>query len=86
MTTQANINQVLFSMSSMPNAPEITPALIREYHTVLGQWDDETLELAALHYKSTETFFPTPGALNNKVLDMQMIAAGIPTAAKRGGR
>lgn len=86
MTTQANINQVLFSMSSMPNAPEITPALIREYHTVLGQWDDETLELAALHYKSTETFFPTPGALNNKVLDMQMIAAGIPTAAEAWGQ
>lgn len=53
MTTQPKIHEVLLSMLDMPNAPEITPALIREYHIILGQWDDETVELAALHYKST---------------------------------
>lgn len=86
MTTQTKIHEVLLSMIGMPNAPEITPNLIREFHSVLGQWPDDVFEMAALHYKSTETFFPTPGTLNNKILDMQMLAAGIPTAAEAWGQ
>jgi hypothetical protein len=82
MSTQAKIKSILESLISLPNAPQITPALILEYHAALGHWSDEILEMAALHYRSTETFFPTAGVLNNKVLDMQMLAAGIPTAGE----
>lgn len=86
MASIQKVREILLSMINLPNAPELSgPSaanLIKQYHEVLGHWPDELLDSAALHYKSTETFFPTPGTLNNKVLDLQMLAMGVPTAGE----
>lgn len=82
MSTMNRIRDILISMIHLPNAPEITAQVVREFHDVLGHWDDNLLDAAVLHYKGTETFFPTPGSLNNKILDIQLIAAGLPTASE----
>lgn len=82
MASAEKIKQVLNDLLHLANAPEVTFELIKGYHEVLGQWDDQVLDAAVLHYKSTETFFPTEGALNLKVLDLHMIALGVPTAGE----
>jgi len=82
MATQNKIRDLLNTLVSLPNAPEISADVVREYHAVLGHWPDELLDMAVLHYKSSEVFFPTPGTLNNKILDLQFMAMGIPTAAE----
>ena len=82
MSTINKIKDILITLVHLPNAPEITPQVVKEFHDVLGHWDDEVLDAAILHYKSTETFFPTPGTLNNKILDIQLIAVGLPTAGE----
>lgn len=82
MVSEKKIHEILLSMGNMANAPDLTKdtqAIIKGYHEVLGQWDDQVLDAAVLHYKSTETFFPTEGALNLKVLDLHMISMGVPT-------
>lgn len=82
MAALNQIRDILLSLTNLPNAPVISVEVVQEYHSVLGHWPDDVLDMAVLHYKSTETFFPTPGVLNNKVLDMQMLAMGIPTAGE----
>lgn len=85
MADRKKIKEILLSMIRLPNAPDMSVGaeeIITRYHEVLGQWPDELLDAAALHYRSTETFFPTEGVLNGKILDLQMIAAGVPTPAE----
>jgi len=81
MASRNKVIDLLLSISHLPNAPDLKNAesLVNEYYSVLGHWPDELLDAAALHYKSTGTFFPTPGKLNESVLDLQMISVGIPT-------
>jgi len=82
MATRSKIHHILLSMAALPNAPKLQEDTVNDYFDILGHWGDDVLDAATLHYKSTETFFPTPGTLNNKVLDMQMLAMGVPTAAE----
>lgn len=82
MSTQSKIKEILQKMLSLPQAPQITIQVIEEYHAALGHWPDEVLDMAVLHYMSSETYFPPAGVLNNKVLDIQLLAMGIPTAAE----
>lgn len=82
MATMNQVKDALLKMLFLPNAPQLNRDIIEEYHNVLGHWDEGLLDKAVLLYLSTETYFPTPGTLNNKVLDLQMMAVGIPTAAE----
>jgi len=82
MATMNKIRELLISLIHLPNAPELSPQVVKEFHGVLGHWDDDLLDTAVLHYKSAETFFPTPGTLNGRVLDLQLIAMGVPTAGE----
>lgn len=86
MADRKKIKEILLSIIHLPNAPDIAGVggeqLITTYVDVLGHWPDDLIDMAVLHYLSTETFFPTPGALNNKILDMQLIAMGVPTAGE----
>lgn len=82
MANYNKVKNILEGLVALPNCPDITPQVVREFHVVLSQWPDDLLEMAVLNYKSTETFFPTPGAINARVLDLQMIAMNIPTAGE----
>lgn len=87
MTTRIQIGKILTIMSILPNAPALNnpqqvDQIIELYFRVLGHLDSELLENAATLYMSTATFFPTPGDLSNKALDLQTISLGVPTAAE----
>ena len=84
MAKLETVRKLLLSLQHLPNAPDMRNAdtMVRRYHEVLSQWPDDILEIAGLHYRGTQTFFPSEGDLNNKVLDLQMITMGIPTAAE----
>lgn len=91
MATEQEITQVLREMSSLPNSPDMSSresarAVVAMYARVLSDMTLDVLEVAVSHYISTSTFFPTPGALRSKAMELWILAAQIPTAAEAWGQ
>ena len=88
MTSRIEIAKLILSMKFYPNSP-ITD---KSVETVIDSFDDtlsdlpfEAVEAAVKQYKSTETFFPTPGKLREIAMDLQMLAMGVPSPAEAWG-
>jgi hypothetical protein len=83
MTTKEQVTSLILNMDFLPNCP-ITEwnaeLVVNSYHEVLSDIPYDLLKNAVLAYKSTGTFFPTPGDIRNKVMELQSLAAGIPSA------
>lgn len=88
MTTRIEISKLILSMRYYPNSP-ITDisvqAVIDSFEDTLSDLPFETVEAAVRQYKSSETFFPTPGKLREIAMDLQMLAMGVPTPTEAWG-
>jgi hypothetical protein len=90
MATREQIQGILFRMSHLPSAPllegkEQARSVIETYWSVLGHLPEDLLNAASLDYLSSATFFPAPGDLYGKAMDLQMASFGIPTPAEAWG-
>ena len=82
------IARVLLDMRYMANSPlqgENVDDVVRDYTTELSDIDPALLEAAARFYKGTERFFPQPGALRQKAMELMTDAMDIPTATEAWG-
>ncbi len=90
MTTRNQIAALLLRIGHLPNNPfnlasTDADSVIDSYTETLGDISTDLLEAAMQAYKSVATFYPTPGDLRNKSMELQMLAIGIPTAAEAWG-
>lgn len=83
MATRDEILNIIASMLTLPNAPKVTlenrEAFMDAYYVQLEDIDIRMLNAAAAKYQTDETFFPVPGALRRKSVEIMLMASGIPT-------
>jgi len=90
MATHFEITEVVNLIKRLPNSP-ITDKIgldetVRLFLAVLGDLPAETIKTATIQYLSEgNPFFPTPGAIRDKAMELQMLALGIPTPAEAWG-
>jgi hypothetical protein len=89
MATKQDVFKILQRIKYLPNCPMNegnTGEIVDMFFVVLKDLSFELLEKAALFYLGQgNPFFPMPGALRQKALEMQMIALRIPTATEAWG-
>lgn len=91
MADKSIISELLGKMLWLPKAPvleskEKADQLTDFYMESLGDLDNNAVRVAVNHYCSTSTFFPTPGDLRMKALDLYVMAAAIPSPAEAWGQ
>ena len=86
MASVSEITKILTGLVFLPNCPieEGNAAdVVESYHRVLGDLDAGILQAAADSYLAGSVpFFPTPGLLREKVVELVKMGAGIPTAGE----
>jgi hypothetical protein len=85
VATKGEITKTILSMRFLPNSPitdQNVASVIETFEQVLSDLPGEVVVAAARQYLSTATFFPSPGALRESAIDLQMLAIGIPTPAE----
>jgi hypothetical protein len=89
MATREQIIHLVSQIQFLPNSP-ITSATIRGVTDMfiadLEDLSNETLTAAFRQYRSTATFFPTPGQIREIAMDLQMLSMGVPTPAEAWGQ
>lgn len=88
MTTHNEITTLLERLAYLPNSPihdGNVEAVVESFVTVLDEFPLEMLSAAVDYYLATGTFFPTPGQLREKVVELWVMAADIPTAGEAWG-
>lgn len=88
MASRLDISKLILSMKYYPNSPindSSVQTVIDSFEDTLSDLPVETVEAAVKQYKSSETFFPTPGRLRELAMDLQMLAMGVPTPAEAWG-
>src|SRR5690349_9083007 len=81
---------ILDLIKRLPNSPIVDKESGEEtltlYHAVLGDLPADMAKAATIQYLSEgNPFFPTPGVLRDKAMDLQLLAAGLPTAGEAWG-
>jgi hypothetical protein len=89
MATKKDIFDILQKIKYLPNSPmtkENAAEIVDMFFVILKDLSFDLLEKAALYYLGQgNPFFPMPGALRQKALELQMIALRIPTATEAWG-
>jgi hypothetical protein len=88
VATRSEITKTILSMRFLPNSPikdGNVEAVVETFEQVLSDLPNDVVVAAARQYLSTATFFPSPGALRESAIDLQMLAIGIPTPAEAWG-
>lgn len=95
MATKTEIFAIINLVKRLPNSPitgnpeQVKQALeetVNLFHAVLEDLPSDMLKAATVQYCSEgNPFFPTPGVLRDKAMDLQMLALGIPTPAEAWG-
>lgn len=89
MATRKEIFTIVNKIKFLPNSPvteKNVGDVVEMFFVILKDIPYQALESAALQYLSEEKpYFPMPGALRTKVLDLQLLALQIPTAAEAWG-
>ena len=88
---KADVSQIVALMTYLPNAPkmdsrEAMSQLVDVFHAVLQDLDAELGRAAALHYLSNKTFFPAPGDLRAKAMEINTLADNVPSPAEAWGQ
>lgn len=90
MATREEIEIVVGMMAYLPNHPlkngGDAAALVDRFFWVLSDLPVEILRAASVQYLSEATFFPTPGQLRERAMDLQMLALGLPSPAEAWGQ
>lgn len=89
MATRKEIFDIVNKVKYLPNSP-VTEKNVGEiaemFFVILKDIPYAALESAVLQYMSeAKPYFPMPGALRSKALDLQLLAMKIPTAAEAWG-
>lgn len=89
MANKQDIHKILSRIKYLPNSP-ITEKNVGEivdmFFVILKDLSFELLDKAALFYLGEENpYFPMPGKLRTKALELQTLAMQIPTAAEAWG-
>jgi hypothetical protein len=87
MATRDKIAALLLGIGHLPKNPFTIAGtdadrVFDSYTETLGDISDMLLEAAVQAYVSAATFYPTPGDLRSKAMELQMHAMCIPTAAE----
>jgi hypothetical protein len=87
---KSEIISILELLKTLPNSPiknkEDVLEVSKLFHAVLEDLPSEMVKAATVQYCSEgNPFFPTPGTLRDKAMDLQMLAMGIPTPAEAWG-
>lgn len=89
MATKKDVFDILQKIKYLPNSPmtkDNTAEIVDMFFVILKDLSFGLLEKAALYYLGQgNPFFPMPGALRQKALELQMIALRIPTAGEAWG-
>jgi hypothetical protein len=88
MATPQKIASVLLDMRYLANSPltgDNDKKILDNYERDLADIEPGLLDAAARHYKNTERFFPQPGALRQKAMELMVDAMDIPTATEAWG-
>lgn len=71
---------------NMPNAPTGNLSDVFDlFYEQVKDFPAEVFDAALKQYLTEETFFPSPGAIRRKAVDLQLLAMGIPTANEAWG-
>jgi hypothetical protein len=91
MATKQEVFATVNLFKRLPNSPiTADPNSLTEtvdlFHAVLEDLPAEMVKAATVQYLSEgNPFFPTPGTLREKAMDLQLLAMGIPTPAEAWG-
>lgn len=82
--------EIVNLIKRLPNSPIADRDSLNEtvnlFHAVLGDLPADMAKAATIQYLSEgNPFFPTPGVLRDKAMELQMLAAGLPTAGEAWG-
>lgn len=92
MATKLEIAQLLQLFENLPNNPakdadaDKVAQLVATYHATLHDLPLDMLKAAALGYLATGKFFPTPGDLRTKSVEIALLAMGVPTPGEAWGQ
>lgn len=89
MSTKKQITETLLTMAGLPNAPDFQQSagqIVDSYLDILEDLEENALRVAALHYRSRQTFFPTPGDLRKTAIELYFMAGGIPSPIEAWGQ
>ncbi len=81
---------ILALIKRLPNSPivdrESSEETLTLFHAILGDLPVDMAKAAAIQYLSEgNPFFPAPGVLRDKAMELQLLAAGLPTAGEAWG-
>lgn len=85
------ITKILLKFQYLPNSPvkDMTDkqidSLVMSYYEALSDLPQDLIEAAASAYKATGRFFPAPGDLRNKAVDIALLAMDVPTEGEAWG-
>jgi hypothetical protein len=90
MATKAEVLDVVLLMKRLPNSPVTDKQSLDEtvalFLAVLGDLPVDMVKAATIQYCSEgNPFFPTPGVLRDKAMELQLLALGIPSPAEAWG-
>lgn len=89
MATKQDVFSILQRLKFLPNSPiaeRNVEQVVDMFFVILKDLSFDLLDKAALFYLGQDNpFFPMPGVLRAKALELQMIALKIPTAAEAWG-
>lgn len=88
MATQQEVFDIVKLMEPLPNSPlkdaskERIAQIVQMFFVTLKDIPNQQLQAAAIHYISEGIFFPMPGVLREKAMDLMLLSQGIPTPAE----
>lgn len=90
MATLKEIYAIVKLIKDLPNSPigngDSLDATVNLFHKILKDLPCDMVQAATVQYLSeSNPFFPTPGTLREKAMDLQLLAMGIPTAGEAWG-
>ncbi len=84
------VAEIVKLFKHLPNSPVVDKESLDEtvnlFFLILEDLPREMVRASAVQYLSENNpFFPTPGIIRDKAMELQLLAAGIPTAAEAWG-
>lgn len=91
MITKPDIVRMLQSFQYLPNSPikddtKRLATMADTYYEALKDLPLEMLKAAASAYLATGQFFPTPGNVRERAVDIALLSMGVPTAGEAWGQ